>query len=290
MSVIISRNNPQTVLSLGECISAIGHEVTVWDRETKPIYDMLEEQKPDILFLEKNDIAEIVYEAIKEYKPTVVLHSAFLPPEMDDTDVVSLILYEATISEKIAANISENVPRLPFAPGANLIMTKQGSYDHRFETDVFYYANISPPYALAEDYLKIFHQFGIKCAGPTIIPFHNYMGVTNQKEKYTFFSSAKVSICDSLEDAYTAALCGSVPVLPRQQGVPEVFLTFREADELEEKIATNLQNEKLRRKNLKQAKRHAKENTYFDRLKALGEILDAGIDLDKVDEIKARFM
>jgi hypothetical protein len=279
MKIMISSYCPRSIHSIGQVLASLGESVTTWTPTTKPIYDMFYEKEPDVLFLGQQDMQEPSnYAAIMEHKNVkVVSCGAFMDDVLDDTAFINLAICQPGIPPTLLKNVADNVPVEQLQVAANLIECRQGNYNGELVYDVFYHSSEPDTSILSPRYIELFEKFGARIAGPSQIPINQYMGNLKTQTKYDIFSSAKIIICDNLDDAYNALYCGSLPLVIRgaAKQIPEIFDTFSSEDQLDTHLSKFLGSEKARRKTIKQKRKSIVETeTYFDRLNEIAEYVN----------------
>lgn len=234
-------NKPHpSIQGLAATLAYCGHEVCMWDRTKKSVFDMFTEVRPDIVVILRSEINDALAEATVEFgSKTVVL-------EMPG-------IFE---------------PFLAYSPdpASNPVQFGRGTYQEKYDSDLLYFSYVDHgPIMDFVDLLSI--QKRVKFFGPKRIHYPQYLGNLSSLAEYAnALKSTKLFVDVDGFMIMNAALLevkaigfGLNPVL-----YPEnLFPSFNDVAELTNKVVN------VGEGHLKEAKEFAKNNTFFHRAEEL---------------------
>ncbi len=167
MKILISHPFDNVSEGLAQVISSIGEDLVIWNIN-QPIYDILEQSKPDLIFSRSQHLTNTVINALKEYKVEFV-----------------------------------NLDELNIEPAANLAY-HDIKYDEKYSTDIFYYSQNTSPEEMCYLQEIINRQYQLKIIGNKL-PLSNYLGMGNVNDVIKFMKSCKIAIAFDIWTLYTYA-------------------------------------------------------------------------------------
>jgi hypothetical protein len=229
-----------TIQGLASTLAYCGHQVFMWDKSRKSVYDMFTEIQPDVTVILKNDIDNAIADASMEFntKPVVLDMPGIFDP---------FVAYNPD-------------------PACNPVQFGGGKYQDKYASDILYFSYIDHGPML--DYVDVISlRDKVKFFGPKRIHYPQYLGNLSSFAEYAnALASTKVFVD---VDGYTllnASLLGTMcigfglnPILYPE----EIFKSFNTIEELDMLLDHKLNfNQKERRE-------FAKNNTFFHRAEEL---------------------
>ncbi len=167
MKIVISHPFDNVSEGLAQVISSIGEDLVIWNIN-QPIYDLLEQSKPDLIFSRSQHLTNTVINAIKEYKVQLV-----------------------------------NLDEFNIEPAANLTYHNV-EHNRKYATDIFYYSQNTSPEEMCYLQEIINRQYQLKIIGNKL-PLSNYLGMGNVNDTVKFMKSCKIAITFDIWTLYTYA-------------------------------------------------------------------------------------
>lgn len=261
--------------ALSAVLTAIGEDVLVWDDERKPVFDMLEESKPDFLFLHQHNITEPLIMALEDYPDIkTILYGVHLPNFMENAPPVAICCPAAT-PDKIMSNI-EGVPVMRMDDAANIAQLNGGYYVDKMKSDVLYLSNLPVE---KRNYIPgcingilANTELSVKCTGVTPFPSAMFVGRVDIPQMLNFMASTKVAIDFDFDMFYDLVANRVFTITNMAQ---DLMPTFDTEVEMLELVNRYLNNEKMRRKMTKKAYKAVMDrDTYFHRVGKLADLID----------------
>lgn len=273
---IVFTGDDQYFVGLHTSCILMGIETIIWMPQHKPVFDMMHEQKPDILFIKSSHFHPVIAQAVQEYKVKVVLlgkpvESLPMLPDLwcipDDAVKYSPqdILYDCN--------------KMILGKGANIAEIRNGIHTDKWDTDILYLASENVPNA--EPLFNLLHEachnsdYKFRCYGLTYFPLPSYIGTVAVTEWSNLIKSAKVVIDFNASILFDVAanqgFCLSSVESP-------LYPNFTNLESLKQQLDLYINNEKERRTISKQAYNVVMDgHTYVHRLGAV--LGNMGIDV-----------
>lgn len=196
MRVAIPQNKTHLITDglAATLVSIPGIEATMWVPTHKPVFDMLEEIKPEWIICPSNMLTPIFIDAIKEYNVNLIL----LGLCEQDTPNVRLVCVDENTPDKIVENSKQDIPCYKIKPAANIAQYNDCNYDDKYKSDILYFSNVDISkkphiyYSLSE--LISLEKYQIKICGTTKIPLAEYIGVPTLQQSRALLGSTKIAL------------------------------------------------------------------------------------------------
>lgn len=249
-----------------------------WNPMTRPVYDFLDEEKPDIVFCDIKFITKLFIRAFNEYNSVqTVLFGSGIP----DGFRVNTICAKPNTSKVIRKHIESNEhSTLYLKDYANICSIFNGEYDQRLSCDIGYISNPTDPESMSKK-INILSDLSkiatTRIVGETRIPLPNYLGTIKTERISSFLKSSKI-VLDYHGDILLDAAANGCFVLSTSVNTlyPNLF---------ESKVEDFIKNDKARRKISNKAQKEILNgNTCYHRLVEILESLkqnDLVIDTNK---------
>lgn len=273
--VFSSLSNVPVFNGLAATFTANGDLVINWDGKIKPAFDMLEDLKPDYLFIGQGQIDGALKEALPDYPNTkLIVFGTNVPAEVVDQTVLAIVPQH--VPDAIMANLPVRTTKIKKA--ANLVQFSGGYYAENLKCDVLYITNSA---SIQRGYINnhlsglLFNtNFNVKVVGSFKLPCPQYVGRTNLSETLNFIKSASITLDYDWDITLDVVANQSLAISNVKNDLVPYYTSEYEMIEL---LTKYTQNEKARRKKAKEAyKAIIDKDTYFHRAAELGDIL--GVD------------
>ena len=166
-------------------------ETYLWNPK-KPIFDAIEEQKPDIIFCDFKYVNKTFLLACKEFPAKIVLFGESVPNAFD-VDVVCTLPSLSKLMKKHLENGEHKTLYIKDYANLTYINKKKKT---NYECDLCYIStNDIEGYTAKIGLLSSVAKFGkTKIVGNTILPIPQYLGTIDKDDKISFLKSAKIAI------------------------------------------------------------------------------------------------
>ena len=196
MNIVISYN-PDNIFIAGltASLQATDDEIIAWLPEQKPVYDMIDEAHPDILFMDAKCVTRAAITAIQE-NPQIRL--VLFGLSFFDKLKPELICLPDNIPDKIIENIDkEQLPYISLPLAANVAQYNRGQNKKEYHSDILYISNVDPTTnPLIMETLTAIHKedLNLKICGKHKINLPEYLGRTTIQEECDFMASTNLAI------------------------------------------------------------------------------------------------
>jgi len=191
---IISTELPQRHYGLVRAASQV-MDFNIWTPQTYPVYDVLDEVKPDIIFIDLKQVNRLIIAALNEYPHVkVVLFGQGVPRDMNP----SILVASPTTSPMIRKNIeSEDHATLYLRNSANIVDIFNGQYNPDYECDIAYICNVIKPDTYEDQIVKLANlaeRYKIKVVGSARIAIPQFLGSITYVATADLYRSASFSL------------------------------------------------------------------------------------------------
>lgn len=253
-------------------------KVINWNPSVKPVFDMFEEMKPDLLITDA-ELTPNLKSALTEFDTKLIICGKFVPHELEP----DLVCFPIDVSNVMLKHI--DLPYEVVKPAVNLAKFRHGKQQADKQTDVLFFASTAQPSQDEIDILEILSSLKLrfKIIGHKR-PFLQYVGRTDTVETSDFFASSKITIDVNNSSLFDIAAQGGFVI----SNVANEL--YPETSSIEEGIEYWLDKDKDRIKIGKSAKKKVvKDDTYFHRMATifskLGWDLESKLTIDCIDKI-----
>ena len=229
-----------------ECCSDI--ETIIWDSETKPVMDMFDELKPDILFCEGNISARELHIARANYPRVAIVLMA-------DEDFSSFSPNLILTHEK-----SEDFPSIKPSVGANIAQINRGTKREKLESEIVCFSddlNIDARVGAILDF--VCNTYKTKIFGSQKIQVPNYLGIIDNNIKADAICSSKIMLDLGQDSWRDSCSLGVTPLVLSEDTISNIG-TFTDIASLKREIDKALEENK----NNNILKMMIYNKTYFD--------------------------
>lgn len=272
MNIVFSTlSNVPVFNGIAAVLTANGESVINWDASVKPVFDMLEELRPQFLFLSQGQIDGALIEALSQYETKLIVYGSAVPSEIEDR--VALVVVPQHVPDALMKNIGGVAVKIKRA--ANLVQFSGGYYADAMKSDVLYITNSG---SLQRGYINnhlsglLFNtNFNVKVIGSFKMPCPQYVGRTNMKETLNFIKSASVVLDYDWDIALDVIANQSMVITNVKNDLVPFYSSEYELITLLDKYT---KTEKTRRKAAREAyKAIIDKDTYFHRTCYIADIL-----------------
>lgn len=236
MKIFISQHDDLRVYGLAQALRTVVPSTFFWDGKKLPLFDLMQEQKPDIVIYHDGDATDRGIELAKqEYPNTKFLYMQFMP-------TLSVAEPDLTIAMSDLVANSADI-KLDYA--TNLVDMDNGEKKPKFNTDVV----VITDYIDSNDEFQmlalraISHKFPTKIYGRNRLPIPNYLGQLRPEDYKHAFASAKVFVSFDIERMNDACLNECTPVIFSTKNNEEY--NFRSINEMLDKCERAIAGEEL---------------------------------------------
>lgn len=251
-----------------------GIEAIPWTPRKFPVFDMLENVKPDVLFIDLCEINKTIIEACNEFAShtKVVVFGAGVPQKLKPTALIA----PPNTSPVIRKNIeSDEFKTLYMYDSANIVDMFGGEKKDYLECEVGYvFNNASDPELYVDQMMylaNLGNHFRLKIVGPEKIGLPHYLGTLNATGISSFYKSCQIVIDYKGGQILDIAANGGYAV----STVPNGLYPIRTKDDPLGQIADLLYKDKSRTKTAKKAQEKVlSKDTCYHRLIEILKALD----------------
>lgn len=284
MKKVITYNpNDNTIMGIISSLKVVDDNLIIWDTKNKPIYDMIDEIKPELMFLDSQQITPIILEALNNNKDIkVVLFGLSYYQQINPT----LILLNDDISKSVMTQFQKNgCPYYIIKKAANIAQYTNGQVIDSYFSDILYLSVDNPqqnPHIL-EILISLSKQkYRLKICGQYPILLSSYLGRTTIKDMTNLMLSTKIGIDFDGSMLYNYIANGVFCISSVKN---EYMPCFNHRGSLEDTLAHFLNDQSLRDDwTIPAQKKVLSEHTYFHRLKDILQILELNDLADKCDK------
>lgn len=172
MLVISSNKCPRNINGILSTLQFIKKDCLIWKSDEKPIFDMLEEKRPNVLFATPTEGDEVLQLAKDEYNFKLVYFG------VENTRVIpDLWCVPINTPPSHLHKISELCSVYQMSRFADIAKFYGGKNKKEYQYDVLYYSDVD---ITNEDCQcltsKVFNEVKLCAVGPVSIPIHSYLG------------------------------------------------------------------------------------------------------------------
>ena len=196
MKIAIPQNSTHFITNglAATLVSIPGVEATMWIPTHKPIFDMLEEIKPEWIICPSNMITPTFISAIQEYNVSLIL----LGLCEQDIPNIKLMCVDEKTPDKIIENAKQDIPCYKIKPAANIAQYNKCDYDEAYKSDILYLSGVDiskKPYVyqfLSE--IISLEKYQVKVCGAAQIPIAEYIGIPTLQQSRKLLGSTKIAL------------------------------------------------------------------------------------------------
>lgn len=248
MRVVCTHKNDSYVAGLSSTLGHVyGHDFKLWDCHNKPVFDVFDEVKPELLIIHIEYCNEQLFQALKEYSNTKVLCITNEPNQVFPG----------------------------FAPHydlADVVHYGRGKVKPYLHTDVLYYSCIPVTEELTNTLCFLSNRFAVKIFGPAQVELPQYLGDLDFRQTANAFASATINLDFHNHSRFNA-------IINKTLSVDHTEL------ELDQAIRTYLNENKLYKKKVKELYEHTKNASTFHH--HLADVLDLAGFTSESDKVWA---
>lgn len=233
MKTIAIHNKSHYITGLVAALDACRYPVLWWNPDVKPIFDMMEEKKPNLLLCHSEDINIDMVNALEEYNPKIVLigfSSAYIKPDL-------LCIPEEKIKNpKIVEYLEKSgLKIMTINKRANVAQYNGGKFCEEYSSDILYLSREQPSNNTITilKYLINNTNYRVKICGNYQLPFAEYLGRIDLSTALDMMKSSKVVLDFDGDIAWNCAAM-NVPCLSNRDDNCAIY--YQNTDDLMDKI------------------------------------------------------
>jgi|TARA_R110000824_G_scaffold398670_1_gene602988 hypothetical protein len=255
-----------------ECCSDI--ETLIWDSATKPIMDMFDETKLDILFCEGNISPRELHIARTHYPNVAVVLMADSDLQQFGPNLV-LTFDEIKDFPTVRPSVCANVAQLNRGTKREKLASEVAIFSDRLEIDARVGAIID----------FVCNSYKTKVFGATKIQVPNYLGMIDNNMKADAICSSKVVLDLGQETWKDTCSLGAVPLVLSEEDIPNIG-TFTDIASLKKEIDKALAEDK----DTGVLKMMVYNKTYFDLASEILSFFGANQYVEELQKIKGALL
>ncbi len=196
MNIVISYDsNDMMINGLCAALKVIYPNTVAWIPNKKPVYDMIDEIQPDLIFIGSKYINNSFISAVNNNnKDAKRIDIVVFGISHFDKINPRLICLPDNVPDTILKHI-DNYKYIKISPAANVVQYWNGKHEEKYQSDILY---ISDTQAIDEEIihtLSIIRQhYQLKICGKYKVALPEYIGQTTYKEESNFMASTKIAI------------------------------------------------------------------------------------------------
>ena len=259
-------------------------EVLLWNADNKPLIDVFDEIKPDIIFLHEKQLDLSFQMVCNEFDFKYVLMGSSPPKEIDKKP--SAIITEEEFLENFC--IGDNA--LPLRAAANVSQIQNSDFKEELASEVLVITGLfQMTQAIVESIVFLCDAFKTKIIGDEKFALPNYLGRVDIFERADFIKSSQVLVDFGTQDFLDASCLGTASIVASSSFVPCVR-SFNSIDSLRQNINDLLSDKIIYQEYCDKGRALvSQEHTYFHRsasvFSAIGEPEISQTLLNKIEEI-----
>jgi hypothetical protein len=255
-----------------ECCSDI--ETLIWDSATKPVMDMFDETRLDMLFCEGNISPRELHIARTHYPNVAVVLMA-------DSDIKQFGPNLVLTFEEI-----KDFPTVRPSVGANVAQLNRGTKRDKISSEVVVFSDrlqIDARVGAILDF--VCNSYKTKVFGATKIQVPNYLGIIDNKMKADAICSSKVVLDLGQGTWRDTCSLGSTPLVLSEEAIPNIG-TFTDIASLKKEIDKALEEDK----DTGVLKMMVYNKTYFDLSSEILSFFGANQYVEELQKIKGALL
>jgi hypothetical protein len=271
--IVIEQNNRISGI-IGNTLLASNIEVVGWDSSAVPLYRMLEDKKPDLLFYGRGARMNGV-EHIKQKLPQLAL--VYLGDHPTYKMVADLVIGKSSArrSIELPTNLYD-ITNLPSGVKRPSMSCKMSCF-----TD---YINQEMISSISDIMTNLFER-KVRFFGKTKLDTHQYLGIVNEQERVDIIKSTDIYVDLTSDYWHKSVMLGTIPIVLHGGKIPGIN-TFTNKETLSQAIEATLQGSY----DLSVAREEVVKNTGFDFCANIFSVLGADEARDSVLKFKEKFI
>lgn len=265
MSIVAHVSKNQDLIGIAAALTSLRYNVTVWDKNIKPTYDMVAELNPELVLIDSDSLTEQSAEAFKYTR--VVVFGLNFPASLKP----ALVVVPSSVNPALLKNVQ--APTIQFSAASNYAQYSGGVFSEKYRSDVLLITTglHETKTELLDELIKLSRiPQSVKFIGSIRINSPLYLGNINQRTYNDALVSTKICIdCDN-HMLYNSLANG---ILCFSNTVNKYVPTYKNYEELNNLI---LKQDKYSKYARIAQKDILANHTYFNRLKEIGVYLNIG--------------
>ena len=271
--IVIENNNRKSAI-IGSTLLASNIEVVGWDSSVVPLYKMMEDKKPDLLFYGANAKMNGV-EHIKQRFPQLTM--VYLGDYPKEEVVADLIVGQSSNRKSIELPTRlYDITNLPSGVKRPSMSCKISCFTDSINQDTIN--------SISDIMMNLFER-KVRFFGNTKIDTYHYLGVINEQERVDIIKSTDIYMDLTADYWHKSVMLGTIPIVLSSVKIPGIN-TFTNKETLQKAIETTLQGSY----DLPVAREEVIKNTGFDFCANILSALGAEEAKDSVLHFKEKFI
>lgn len=271
--IVIEQNNRISGI-IGNTLLASNIEVVGWDSSVVPLYRMLEDKKPDLLFYglgAKMHGAEHMKQRLPQ------LATVYLGDYPAEEVRIDLTVGKSSYGKSIELPTKlYDITNLPSGVKRPSMSCKMSCFTDSMDQEMA--SSIS-------DIMTTLLERKVRFFGRTKLDTHQYLGLVNDQERVDIIKSTDIYVDLTSDYWYKSVMLGTIPIVLHAGKIPGIN-TFTNKETLSQAIESTLQGSY----DLSVAREEVIKNTGFDFCAKILSILGAEEARDSVLKFKEKFI
>ncbi len=209
MKIVCTYKNDIFTNGVSATLQAVyGNDFKLWQCNQKPMFDVFDEIKPDLLIVHGDYFSGFLTEVLNEYKKTKVY-----------------MIHDEPDAQYPGCAPQEDL--------ANIVQFNNGIEKECFKTDVLYWSRNEN---ITDDLLTTLHsiykQYRLKIFGPVRIDMPQYLGVLDIKDMANALASARINLDFNNNSRFDAAVNGTLSMVYDPEKTIKGFISYQNIDDI----------------------------------------------------------
>jgi len=247
-------------------------KVVLWEPHAKPMFDLFDEVKPDVVYCDIKYVTKSFMSACKQYEDVkLVLFAEGIPRDFEP----DLVCAQPNLSPMLKKHLELGGHKVEYIHDyADIIMYWTGEADDTIASDIAFVSNgdmASSPVQKIELFSTVGRLGQLKIAGSSRIPIPQYIGTIKDDRIVSFLKSTKIAIDWNGENLLTCAANGIFTM----STIPNDLFPHITVDNAAEIIPKTLKNGKFMRRTSRKAQQQVlRSGTCYHRLMQITSALE----------------
>lgn len=272
--MIVIENHNRISGIIGNTLLASNIEAIGWDSSAVPLYRMLEDKKPNLLFYGKGAKVNGVEHIKQRFPQLAIVYLGDYPAEEVGTD---LTVGKSSNGKSIELPTRlYDITNLPSGVKRPSMSCKMCCFTDSIDQDMV--SSIS-------DIITNLFERKVRFFGNIKLDTYNYLGIVNAQERVDVIKSTDIYVDLTADYWYKSVMLGTIPIVLSSAKIPGIN-TFTNKETLQQAIEATLQGSY----DLSVAREEVIKNTGFDLCANIFSVLGAEEAKDSVLQFKEKFI
>jgi hypothetical protein len=272
--MIVIENHNRISGIIGNTLLASNVEAVGWDSSVVPLYRMLEDKKPDLLFYGRGAKMNGVEHIKRRFPQLAIVYLGDYPAEEAGTD---LTVGKSSNGKSIELPTRlYDITNLPSGVKRPSMSCKMCCFTDSINQDMVN--------SISDIIMNLFER-KVRFFGNTKLDTYNYLGIVNEQERVDVIKSTDIYVDLTADYWYKSVMLGTIPIVLSSAKIPGINV-FTNKETLQQAIEATLQGSY----DLSVAREEVIKNTGFDLCANIFSVLGAEEAKDSVLQFKEKFI